>query len=246
MQINKQIYVAASGRAGFHITNDYDCDVYLVDCGGPLVLIDAGVGLESRRIEEQIRFHGFDPRQIKYILLTHGHADHSGGAFFMKELTGGKVLAHPDCARYVSGGDEEAIALTEAVRAGVYPRDYVFHACPTDSIKDGESLVVGNTSFTAIHAPGHCSGHHAYLMEGPCGKMLFAGDSIFIGGKISLQVIWDCDIIKYARTASRLAEIEFEGLLPSHYGIDLRDGVRHIRAAKAVFDGLGIPEQAGK
>lgn len=246
MQINKQIYVVASGRAGCHITNDYDCDVYLVDCGGPLVLIDAGVGLESSRIEEQIRFHGFDPTQIHYILLTHGHADHSGGALFIKELTGGTVLAHPNCARYVSGGDEEAIALTDAIKAGVYPAHYTYCACPAESIPEGEKLVVGNTSFTAIHTPGHCSGHYAYLMEGPCGRMLFSGDSIFTGGKISLQVIWDCDIVKYAQTASRLAEIEFEGLLPSHYGIDLQDGARHIRAAKAVFKGLGIPEQAGK
>jgi hypothetical protein len=67
------------------------------------------------------------------------------------------------------------------------------------------------------------------------------GDVVFYGGKIFLQNIPDCSLQKYAATVSKLAELEFDALLPGHLGISLSNGRRHIEAAKATFDKLLVP-----
>lgn len=244
MRLTDRIYLVASGRAGSNFTNAYDCDVYLVDCGDGMILIDAGAGLDTEMILAAIRKDGFSPEHIRYLLLTHGHADHAGGAFALRAATGATVLAHPDCAAYVSEGDLRAIALEDAVKAGVYPADYRFSPCPVKPMQDSQTLSCGAVTITAFETPGHCSGHHVYRMESPTEAALFAGDCIFLGGKISLQPIWDCDLMAYAASARKLAAMRFDALLPSHFGIDLREGARHAKAAAAIFDRLDVPGQA--
>lgn len=243
MRINKRIYMVASGRAGSNFTDPFDCDVYLVDCGDGLVLIDAGVGTGTPRILEQIRFYGFDPKEIRYLLITHGHADHAGGVASLCQATGATALAHPQCASYITQGNTEAIALAGAIRAGLYPPDYQFTPWPVGEIADGESLTVGDVTFIAYDAPGHSSGHNVYLMDSDCGRFLFAGDAFFLNGAVHLQNVWDCDIPAYAQTAKKLSALTFDGLLPSHHGIDLQEGMTHIRLALEAFDQLVVPPQ---
>ncbi|MEM1484325.1 MBL fold metallo-hydrolase [Oscillospiraceae bacterium PP1C4] len=246
MQLTKRIYLVGSGWAGSNFTDSHDCDIYLVDCGEKLVLIDAGLGTGDNLILDEIRRHGFRPEDIAYILLTHGHADHAGGACGLREATGATVLAHPDCARYITAGDTKAIALDEAIKAGIYPADYKFAPCPVGAIGDGEQLRVGEVTFTAYSTPGHCSGHHAYLMEAQGASALFAGDSVFPGGKISLQALWDCSIVDYMQTVQKLLTLHFDALLPSHFGIDIKNGMQHIQTAAEIFATLEIPGQAGR
>jgi glyoxylase-like metal-dependent hydrolase (beta-lactamase superfamily II) len=244
MQLDAKVYLVGSGWAGSNFTNHYDCDVYLVDCGGALVLIDAGAGIETERIVDCIRFHGFSLENIKYILLTHGHGDHAGGAYELAEASGAKVLAHPDCARYVSKGDMRAVELDAAIAAGGYPAHFKYRPCRTDPIGDGESLTVGGVTFEAYDTPGHCSGHNVYLARTPDRSYLFAGDSIFLGGRISLQNIWDCDLLAYAATAEKLSKLSFDALLPSHFGVDFNEGKSHVMKACEIFRSLGVPKQA--
>ena len=52
MRLTSRIYLVGSGLYGFGLTNDYDCHVYLVDCGSSAVLVDSGAGLEVDRIVE--------------------------------------------------------------------------------------------------------------------------------------------------------------------------------------------------
>ena len=50
MRITKRIYLVGSGQNGFNLTDDYDCHVYLLDCGGEYALIDAGGGRSTAAI----------------------------------------------------------------------------------------------------------------------------------------------------------------------------------------------------
>ncbi len=235
--------VIASGRPGYHFSDPFDCDVYMVETGDGLVLVDAGVGPEGNAPLEAIRQCGYQPGDVRKILLTHGHADHSGNALYLHQQTGAPVYAHPQCAKYITEGDTEAIALGGAIRAGLYPADYQFRACPVEAIQDGETFTLGNTRWTAVNTPGHCSGHMAYLMECQGYGYLFAGDSIFVGGKVHLQNIWDCSITDYAQTAETLLKLPFDALLPSHFGIDLSDGKSHVQKAVEIFRNLAVPPQ---
>lgn len=246
IRLNDFISVVASGRPGSNFSDPYDCDVYLVDTGDGLVLVDAGVGPEGGAPLDGVRACGYAPSDVRMILLTHGHADHSGNARHLHEATGAPVRAHADCARYVSQGDTAAIALEAAIRAGLYPPDYRFRPCPVEALEDGQSFCVGKTRWTALDTPGHCSGHMCYLMERDGRGYLFAGDSIFVGGKITLQNIWDCSITQYAATAEKLGGLSFNALLPSHFGVDLSEGRAHVEKARSIFQSLLVPPQAGR
>lgn len=246
MQIDHRIYVVGSGWAGYRLTEHFDCDVYLIDCGGEQVLIDAGAGIAPEKILEQIRFHGFSENNIRYLLITHGHGDHVGGAAELSRVTGARVLAHPECAGYLRDGDQNKMSVALAAERGLYPEGFRVEPCAAEDFRDGKVLKVGDVTFTAIDTPGHCSGHNAYLLETPEKRYLFSGDSIFLGGNISLQNIWDCNIQAYAKTAERLERVEFEALLPSHFGIDLSRGKKHIQKAAETFRHLDIPGQASK
>jgi metallo-beta-lactamase class B len=66
--------------------------VYVVQTSAGLLMIDALVG---NQVETQLlpgfRALGLDPAQVKLVLVTHGHADHFGGAAYFQEKFGSKV-----------------------------------------------------------------------------------------------------------------------------------------------------------
>ena len=47
MQIEPNVYLVGSGRAGFDLTDPFDCNVYLFDSGDGVVLFDAGTGMAT-------------------------------------------------------------------------------------------------------------------------------------------------------------------------------------------------------
>jgi glyoxylase-like metal-dependent hydrolase (beta-lactamase superfamily II) len=242
MKLTERIWMIASGSAGVGLTNTFDCNLYLINGdNGTYVLIDCGAGLETQRIKKNLTAAGFHPRDCEAILLTHGHADHSGGAAWLCEYTGAAVYALPETALYVSEGDLRGIALREAIGAGIYPENYQFVPCPVTPFKDGDVLSAGGLKFQAISTPGHCSGHCSWLVELDQKKYLFSGDLIFPGGTISLQPIWDCSPIAYARSIERLLEFDFDGLIPSHHGFLLERGKEPLEAARCYFQRMVMP-----
>jgi metallo-beta-lactamase class B len=82
---------------------------------------------------------GLDPTQIKYAIVSHGHADHSGGAKFLQDRFGTRILA--------SAADWD---LLERSGGAVPRRDIV--------VTDGQKLTLGGTTFTMYLTPGHTAG----------------------------------------------------------------------------------------
>lgn len=76
--------------AGPGITDDRDCCAYLVEGGGELALIDAGLGPSAPLILENILALGFKPQQVRYLVATRGHIDHTGGLARLKTATGAR------------------------------------------------------------------------------------------------------------------------------------------------------------
>ena len=242
VQLTPSIWLVGSGQHGCGLTHGTDCHVYLIDCGDTAVLIDSGVGIEPDRIAAEIRAAGFAPEQISHLLLTHGHADHSGGAAYFQRTTGCTIVASPEVAGFLERGDTAAIGLDLAKEAGVYPRDYQWQACtPVQSMTDGQVLHVGPHGFTALATPGHATGHLCFLLPDPQGAVLFAGDAIFHGGAIMLQAIPDCSIWLYRLTIQRLAQLQVAALLPGHGTPVVRNGQVHIARAEQIFRTLLPP-----
>jgi hydroxyacylglutathione hydrolase len=245
MKLLEHVYLVGSGANGFDLSDPFDCHIYLVDGGEELALIDVGAGMGAEEILANVERDGFDPGQIRHLLLTHGHGDHAGGANQMKRRLGGPTVhASAVIAESLRTGDERAMSVDVAKEAGVYPMDYRLEPCAVDNeLEDGATIQVGRLRLSVLDTPGHSDGHVSLLLEDRGDRLLFAGDVIFHGGKILLQNIHDCRLDALTGSLRRLRNLGISALLPGHLTISLKNGQRHIERANAMLDRLLIPEQ---
>ena len=107
---------------------------------------------------------------LKYIYLTHCHADHIGAVLELKNKKGGKILIH----RYDAEGlNDESINLSSCIDMG----DIELEA--DSRIDDGDLIHVGELEFKVIHTPGHTKGGSSLYCEKE--GLLFSGDTLFRG-----------------------------------------------------------------
>lgn len=159
--------------------------VWLIPTDQGLILIDTAQEPYVDHVISSIRKVGFDPKNIRYILLSHGHLDHFGGAAKIQELSGARVATL-----------EEDWQLMEAAgknpgRGGNPPppvpkRDMV--------IKEGDTVTLGKTSIKVYKMPGHTAGspsfeftvydngkpHKAFVFGGPGPRNGVAGGEQFL------------------------------------------------------------------
>jgi metallo-beta-lactamase class B len=83
---------------------------------------------------------GLDPATIKYVLISHGHLDHAGGAKLLQERYGARVL--------LTAADWD---LLDRDNPAWKPRRDI-------EITDGQKLTLGDTTLTLHHTPGHTDG----------------------------------------------------------------------------------------
>lgn len=245
MKINNYIHLVGSGDNGFSLTNPYDCNVYIINGGNSLALVDTGSGINPDWIVEQIKEDGLDPNLIDTILLTHAHADHAGGAHFFSDKFNATVYALPDTARFVSTPDLDSISLNAAIGSGMYPKNYQFHACRIEQILEGDTITVDKLEVQVINTPGHSDGHAGYMLNLDGNKMLFSGDLIFCLGRIALQSTWDCRIDMYKDSIYKIYEMGIDSLFPGHLTYILNGASRHLESAISDFEQLGIPRNLG-
>jgi hydroxyacylglutathione hydrolase len=78
-----------------------------------------GAGRNPQGVDAILAADGIRPSAIRHLFLAHGHADHSGGARGLRDQLGLSVYAGPLTAPMVIDGDEMAINLERARRAGI-------------------------------------------------------------------------------------------------------------------------------
>ena len=124
------------------------------------MIIDPGG--KAKQILKKVEGLGLD---IKLILLTHGHIDHTGALKAVKEATGAEVAVHGDDAESL-GKQPFGIVL------GLF---YPAPPPPDRLLKEGDSIDVGDFHFEVLHTPGHSQGGICLLGEG----VVFSGDTLF-------------------------------------------------------------------
>lgn len=243
MELLPGVHVVASGSGGFDLTDPFDCHAYLLDGGEGAALIDTGIGRDVEGLLAHVERAGIDRQRIRHVLITHAHPDHGGGAAAVSRVLGSaRVLAHPDAARWIREGDEEAMSVERGKRAEFYPPDYRFERCPdVESLHDGEIVMVGRVAVRAIDTPGHSRGHLCFACEIGGRAVLFCGDLIFYGGLISLENNWDCRLDEYASSLEKLGHERVDALLPGHHLPSLTRGKRHIERANRLFRAGFVP-----
>jgi hydroxyacylglutathione hydrolase len=242
MRLSERVYLIGGGTLGFGISHELDCHVYLIDGGREMALIDSGAGVTIEPIIQNIQRDGLDPDRLKYLLLTHAHADHAGATFEWRQRFGVAVAASKEAAEYVRTGDEERISLAVAKRGGFYLEDYIFHPCPVERVlAEDDVFRVGDLALHVIETPGHCSGMLSFVLKEHDQRLLFDGDTVFHDGKLLITNVWDCNLREYVTSIRKLAALKVDALLPGHLTISLNQGARHIQKAWDTLERLVVP-----
>lgn len=242
VRLTERIAIVGGGMSGLGISHPLDPNVYLLSCGDELALIDAGAGLGANRILENVRALGHDPAAIRHTFLTHAHADHAGGAASLVEQLEARVYLSEIERDAVEGADEAALGLDIARRNGFYPEDYRFRPCGVDvALLGGEHLRCGDLEFEVIATPGHSAGSVSYLVKIKDKSALFAVDTVFAGGKISLLVAPGSDLLALQESIQRLRAYEITSLLPGHGIFPLEEGGWHVDLASEAFETMVPP-----
>jgi hydroxyacylglutathione hydrolase len=219
-----------------------DCNVYLVVNDVDCALIDAGAGIQTSEVIENVRAVIGDLSRLRYILLTHAHADHAGGVYAFKQATTAQVVASRIESDLMEHGTDDETGLAQAMWAGVYPPNYKFTNVPGDiAIEHGHTLRLGTMMITALMTPGHTKGSTCYLVTGAGMRLLFCGDEVSWGGLMRLMNLPGSDLADYREGVQRLANLSVEALFPSHGLWTLRNGQAHIDKLINSFRGHALP-----
>jgi len=124
----------------------------LIDTGDGLILIDGALPQTVAATEANIRQLGFRVEDIRYILNTEAHYDHSGGLAALARDSGAEVIASPIGAAALRAGRVDA---HDPQAADIPEHPPVPNA---RGIDDGEAVRLGDTAVTAIFTPGHTPG----------------------------------------------------------------------------------------
>lgn len=129
---------------------------WLVHTDDGVVLIDTLYGPFKKMIVDNIQKTGTDLADIKYVLMTHGHFDHVGGAVTLKPLLPNATFA------MTKEGWEEAVESSAKSQGGPRAWDMI---APDMVVADGDEIRLGDNTFKVIETPGHTWGTASYMYD---------------------------------------------------------------------------------
>ncbi len=157
---------------------------YFLEDSGEIAVIETNTNHAIPRILNAVKNAGFSTASIKYIILTHIHLDHAGGAgLIMKELPDAQLVVHPRGARHMISPEILIESVKQVYGEDEYRKLYgEIISIPKErviSITGGESVMVGSRELKMIESPGHAK-HHNVVYDEFSGSV-FSGDAFGIG-----------------------------------------------------------------
>ena len=193
---------------GGGLTDQADAAIYLIRFGDRAALVDAGCGESHSRLKRNIGECLLPDDRLEYLLLTHCHYDHTGGAQAVRDEFGCLVAAHELDAVYLEEGDA---TVTAASWYGARMEPLSIDV----KLRGEESeLPIGGGSMRAIHWPGHSPGSVIYATRMD-GELVVFGQDVHGPIHPSLR----SDEKQYQASLAKLAALDADLLLEGHYGI---------------------------
>jgi glyoxylase-like metal-dependent hydrolase (beta-lactamase superfamily II) len=226
-----------------------DINVYLWE-EEPLTLIDSGP--PTREAKERLRSElsklGFRFKDIRRVVLTHGHPDHIGLAPLIKKESLASIYMHGDDASLFKNLKDRGAILDICIQIGLdrsiadlVAQYYIEVGIPTLSVeadvqlRDGDLLTSSSgTNFEVIHCPGHSPGSIALYNSRL--KCLISGDTLLrdisSNPLFSYEVKGNRGLKLYKSTLERLLDYDLDTVLPGHGGYlkgkEIRDRIIEI------------------
>jgi glyoxylase-like metal-dependent hydrolase (beta-lactamase superfamily II) len=154
--------------------------VHIVVEQGRAAVIDTGVAHSATRVLQALADKGIGPEAVDYVVLTHVHLDHAGGAGqLMARCPNARLTVHPRGARHMIDPGRllaatVAIYGEEATRR-IYGEVLAVPAARVLETPEGASVYLGGRRLEFFDAPGHAR-HHVVVRDGRTGHV-FAGDT---------------------------------------------------------------------
>ena len=180
-----------------------------------LTLIDTGTPGSGEKIIEALSCLGHGPEDLRHIVLTHLHMDHTGSAAQLKRRTGATVHMHRlDASMVAEGRAAREMNPAPGMLSHLVTRLFLSRAptdvepCETDSyLEEGEVLDFAG-GMEVLHVPGHAEGQVAFRWPRNDGVLIAADAASKILG-LGYPIVVE-DLAVTTQSLRRLAELEFE------------------------------------
>jgi len=131
------------------------------------LIIDPGFdrATEAEKVLTRVHQHRLE---VKYIVNTHGHPDHTAGNGLLKDATGAPIVIHELDAPKLTDSSKN-LSLLFGLRVTSPPAD--------QTLKEGDIIQAGKVQLKVLHTPGHSKGSITLLGD----NVVFTGDTLFAG-----------------------------------------------------------------
>ena len=210
-----------------HDTGMFDTDehgsVYVYDTEQPAV-IDTGTGANRETLFDTLSAIDIGPTDLAWILPTHAHLDHAGGAGYLAERYPNATVRIPDRGVQHLVDPAALVAGTKAAVRDQWPHYAAPRPVSEDRIAglaDGDRVDLGDRELVVYEAPGHAP-HHA-MFHDPDAGVVFTADAagIYVPAADTVRQTTpppQFDLDQCLRDIERVAELEPTLLCFAHFG----------------------------
>lgn len=211
-------------------------NVYLID-KEQLTLIDTGVPGSEKKIIRAIQQLGYQPKDLRNILISHLHYDHTGSLQALKRETGAIVYMHSlEADAYSNGNVMRTVEPSPGILNALIVRATISGKKPPvknesfqiDQTLQGGEEIPGTGGVKAIHTPGHTAGHLAFFILGE-GGTIFLGDAASNMVKLGFSILYE-NFQLGKQTLTNISRLSFERACFSHGGPILSNASAQLQA----------------
>jgi metallo-beta-lactamase class B len=210
-----------------HYVGTAELASYLITSSEGHILLDTPCEGETELVLDSIRKLGFDPKDIKVLLNSQAHYDHTGGLRAIRELSGGRMMAGARDRELLERGGRGDFAFGDRL---------LFPEVPVDrGLEDGDEISLGGITLLVRLTPGHTQGTTTYLTtveeNGRRYQVVFAGSlSVNPGVRLANPPSYEGIAEDYRRSIDLLEVQEPDVFLAAHGGaFGLRDKAERLR-----------------
>jgi glyoxylase-like metal-dependent hydrolase (beta-lactamase superfamily II) len=169
-----------------------DCDytarpgiaaAYLLTEGERAAFIETNTSRAVPALLAALHAAGLRPEQVEWIIITHVHLDHAGGAgVLLDHCPNATLLAHPKAAVHVIDPSRIVAGATQVYGASLFDALYgEVRPAPAHRVRaldDGATASLGGRELRFLHTRGHAN--HHFVVHDPAGSAVFTGDAFGI------------------------------------------------------------------